>query len=74
MAVPARVVGHIQEFNLEVENITSDLEKLQLYFSIKKWSKCRQSLLMLVGPKVYGTLAPVLPQDKDYDSLLSSLM
>ena len=74
-----RVMGRIQEFDPQVENITTYLERLQLYFDANGVEANRRVpvLLTLIGAKVYGTLrsllAPNLPKDKDFDSLLAAL-
>ena len=80
-AAPAvtRVMGRIQEFDPQAENITTYLERLQLYFDENGVEANRRVpvLLTLIGAKVYGTLrsllAPKLPKDKDFDSLLATL-
>ena len=74
-----RVMGRIQEYDPQVESITTYLEGLQLYFVANGVEEARRVpvLLTLIGAKVYGTLrrllAPALPQDKDFDTLLAVL-
>ena len=69
-----RVMGRIQEYDPQVESITTYLERLQLYFVANGVEVARRVpvLLTLIGAKVYGTLrsllAPALPQDKDLRS------
>ena len=68
-------MGRVREFNPQEENITSYLERLQLYFEVNGVPEDKQvpALLTVVGAKVYGTLhslvAPILPKDKDFASL-----
>ncbi len=68
MAAP-RVLGNIQEFDPQVETITTYLERLELYFDANTVAaeKKVSALLYGIGPKVYGVLrsllAPTCPQD-----------
>ena len=78
MAAP-RVLGNIQEFDPQVETITTYLVRLELYFDAntvaaeKKFS----ALLYGIGPKVYwvlrSLLAPTCAQDKEFADLVSML-
>ena len=66
-----QVLGNIQEFDPQVETITTYLERLELYFDANTVAadKNVSALLYGLGPKVYGVLrsllAPNRPQDKN---------
>ncbi len=78
MAAP-RVLGNIQEFDPQVETITTYLERLELYFDANTVAaeKKVSALLYGIGPKVYGVLrsllAPTRPQDQTFDDLVTRL-
>ncbi len=61
MAAP-RVLGNIQEFDPQVETITTYLERLELYFDANTVAaeKKVSALLYGIGPKVYGVLRSLL--------------
>ena len=77
MAAP-RVLGNIQEYDLQVETITTYLERLELYFDGNTVAAKKEvsALLYSIGPKVYGVLrsllAPNRPQDKEFADLVTS--
>ncbi len=60
MAAP-RVLGNIQEFDPQVETITTYLERLELYFDANTVAAEKVSALLYgIGPKVYGVLRSLL--------------
>lgn len=73
---PPRVLGSLGEFD---PNITSYLERVQLYFEANTVEDDRKVavLLTLIGAKTYETLqsllAPELPRNKPFDELLGIL-
>ena len=76
---PPRVLGSLGEFDPDKDNISSYLERVQLYFEANivedDWKVA--VLLTLIGAKTYETLrsllAPELPRDKPFDELLGVL-
>lgn len=76
---PPRVLGSLGEFDPDKDNISSYLERVQLYFEANIVEDDRKVavLLTLIGAKTYETLrsllAPELPRDKPFDELLGIL-
>ena len=76
---PPRVLGNLEEFNANSGNISSYLERLQLYFEANKVEEDRRVpvLLTVIGSKAYDTLrsllAPTLPGEKTFSELLDVL-
>ena len=58
VASAPRVLGHIQEFDPQIESVTTYLGSLQLYSEANGVEAERQVpvLLTFIGPKVYATL------------------
>lgn len=75
MAAP-RVLGRLQEFDPRVDNMSTYLERLELYFDANAVEASRKVsvLLTIIGAKAYDTLrsllAPTLPRDKSFPELL----
>lgn len=75
----SRVLGRLEEFDSTQEDISTYLERLQLYFDANGIAEDKKVsvLLTVMGPKTYGTLrsllAPSLPKDKTFDELLTAL-
>ena len=75
----ARVLGRIDEFDPQREEIATYLERLQLYLIANEVAEDQQVavLLVVVGSKVYDTLrslvAPVKPSEKTLAELLELL-
>ena len=73
------LVGNISEFVPEAENISTYLERRQLYITANSIpdEKKVSVLLTVVGPRIYGLLrslvSPALPQDKTFAELLETL-
>ena len=71
--------GHIQEFDPNVESISSYLERVGLYFVANKIESERQVavFLSLIGGKNYALLRDLLlpqqPKDKSLDELMGTL-
>ena len=79
MSATARVLGTLYEFDPKADNISTYLERLQLYFEangVKEESKVAV-LLTIIGARAYDTLrnllAPALPRDVSFDDLLGVL-
>ena len=79
VVVPMCVLGSLGEFDPKTDNISSYLERLQLYFEANsvgdEWKVA--VLLTVIGAKTYETLrsllAPVLPREKSFVELLRVL-
>ena len=79
MSATARVLGTLHEFDPKADNISTYLERLQLYFEangVKEESKVAV-LLTVIGARASDTLrnllAPALPRDVSFDDLLGVL-
>ena len=74
-----RVLGRLQEFDPRVDNMSTYLEKLELYFDANAVEASRKVavLLTMIGAKAYDTLrsllALALPRDKSFSELLATL-
>ncbi len=74
-----RVLGQLREFDPEVDNICTYLERMELYFDVNAVETRRQVpvLLTVIGAKAYETLrslfAPTLPREKTFDELIQAL-
>ena len=68
--------GELNTFNPESENITTYLERVELYFMANSVPEGKQvpALLMSIGPKNYsiiqGLVAPDTPKEKTFDELV----
>ena len=75
----SRVLGRLEEFDPKSDNISTYLERLQLYFDANKVEDDRKVavLLTVIGAKAYDTLrsllAPTLPKDKGFSELMDAL-
>ena len=73
--VYAQVFGRLEAFEPEGENITTYLERVELYFAANNIADDKQTsvLLTVIGTKNYGIIkslvAPVQPKDKTYTEL-----
>ena len=71
-----RVLGRLQEFDPRVDNMSTYLERLELYFDANAVEASRKVtvLLTVIGSKTYDTLwsllAPTLLRDKTFPELL----
>ena len=71
--------GSLEEFDPTTDDISTCLEKLQLYFAANKVEDDRKVpiLLTVIGAKAYSTLrsllAPDSPADKSFNDLLITL-
>ena len=78
MAAP-RVLGRLKEFDPKVENISTYLERVELYFDANAVNQDRQAAVMLIviGSQTYdilrSLLAPTLPKDKTFEELKEGL-
>jgi len=76
---PPQILGSLGEFHPAKDNISSYLERVQLYFEANTVEDDRKVavLLTLIGGKTYDTLrsllAPTLPREKTFDELLGVL-
>ena len=74
-----RVLGRLQEFDPRVDNMSTYLERLELYFDANAVEAARKVpvLLTVIGARAYDTLrsllAPTKPQDKSFTELLAIL-
>ena len=80
VATPSqRVLGSLGEFHPKSDNISSYVERVQLYFEANAVEEDRKVavLLTVIGAEVYETLrsllAPDRPRDKPFDALLQVL-
>ena len=79
MAATSRVLGTLQEFDPKSDNISTYLERLQLYFEANGVEDDHKVavLLTVIGARAYNTLrsllAPELPHDTSFDDLLEAL-
>ena len=68
----SRVLGRLEESDPKSDNISTYLERLQLYFDANRVEDDRKVavLLTVIGAKAYDTLrsllAPTLPKDKGF--------
>ncbi len=73
------VVGRLQAFDPEAENISPYLERVQLYFDANEVADVKKVavLLTVIGPKNYGIIrslvAPREPKDKTFVELVAVL-
>ena len=78
-APAARMLGKLQEFDSRVDNMSSYLERLEIYFDANAVEASRKVsvFLTVIGAKAYDTLrsllAPTLPRDKTFPELLAVL-
>jgi len=76
---PPQILGSLGEFHPAKDNISSYLERVQLYFEANTVEDDRKVavLLTLIGGKTYDTLrsllAPTLPREKTFEELLGVL-
>ena len=74
-----RVLGRLQEFDPRVDNMSTYLERLELYFDANAVEPARKVsvLLTVIGARVYDTLCSLLApgklQDKSFTELLEML-
>lgn len=73
-----RVLGRLQEFDPGVDNMSTYLERLELYFEANAVEAPRKvAVLTVIGAKAYDTLrsllAPTFPRDKSFDELIQIL-
>ena len=74
-----RVFGSVGEFDPTTDDISTYLERMQLYFAVNKVEDDRKVpvLLTVIGAKAYSTLrsllAPDSPADKSFNDLLITL-
>ena len=77
--IAPRVLGRLQEFDPRVNNMSTYLERLELYFEANAVEAARKVsvLLTVIGAQVYDTLrsllAPVKPQEKSFIELITIL-
>ena len=80
MAAQPRVLGTLQEFNPQSDNISTYLDRLELYFDANGVEADRKVpvLLTVIGAKAYDTLrsllAPKLPRDESFEDLMGLLV
>ena len=80
MAAQPRVLGTLQDFNPQSDNISTYLERLELYFDVNGVEADRKVpvLLTVIGAKAYDTLrsllAPKLPRDESFEDLMGLLV
>ena len=76
---PLGVLGNMSAFDPKTDNVSTYLERLQLYFEANRVEDDRKVavLLTVVGAQTYDTLrsllAPTSPRDKSYEELLEVL-
>ena len=74
-----RTIGHMQEFNPDVETVTAYLERFQLFIAANSIDddKIVPTLLTVVGSTHYslirGLVSPDLPKTKTFDELVQIL-
>ena len=74
-----RVFGSLEEFDPTTDDISTYLERLQLYFAANKVEDdCKVPVLLtVIGAKAYSTLhsllAPDSPADKSFNDILTTL-
>ena len=79
VTTPPRVFGTIAEFNPKSDNVSTYLERLELYFEANQVEEDRKvpTLLTVMGATTYDTLwsllAPTPPQEKTFGELLEAL-
>ena len=75
----AAIIGHIGEFKPEVENITTYLERIEVFLVANDIANEKKSAVLLscIGSKTYGVMknlcAPDLPASKDFATLCTTL-
>lgn len=75
----AATLGKLDEFNPEVETISTYLKRVDVFFTANSVGDAKKSAVLLacIGPKTYGVLqnllAPDIPATKDFATLSGTL-